>query len=181
MSKIVVTSFLSTDGVMEAPEKWSFPYWNDTIERFKDDELRASEAQLLGRGTYEIFAAAWPSRSGFYADRLNQSHKYVVSTSLADVAWNNTQVLAGAGGLRDDVARLKSRHAGDILVHGSHSLVQALAQRDLIDEYHLLVYPLVLGQGRRLFASTAQARLELVRIAEMGFGVVLMVYRRPAP
>lgn len=178
MGMVVVTSFLSLDGVMESPEKWSFPYWNDAIEQFKDDELRASDAQLLGRKTYEVFAEAWPSRTGHYADRLNQTDKYVVSTSLTHPAWNNTHVIGGIESLHGELPRLKRRHPGDLLVHGSHSLVQALVQRNLVDEYHLLVYPLVLGEGRRLFADGAKASLELVSSTEMGSGVVLLIYRR---
>ncbi|HEY0662148.1 MAG TPA: dihydrofolate reductase family protein [Lysobacter sp.] len=178
MSKVVVTSFMTMDGVIESPEKWSFPYWNNDIEQFKDDELRAADAQLLGRRTYEVFAEAWPSRSGHYADRLNATPKYVVSTTLQQAHWNNSHVIAGGNQLDAEVRQLQERHAGNLLVHGSHSLVQALVQRDLVDEYHVLVYPLVFGEGRRLFADGAKANLELARSSEMGSGVVLLVYRR---
>ncbi|GAB3352036.1 dihydrofolate reductase family protein [Lysobacter tyrosinilyticus] len=179
MSKVVVTSFMSMDGVIEAPEKWSFPYWNDTIERFKDEELKAADAQLLGRKTYEAFAAAWPSRSGDYADRFNQMDKYVVSNSLTHADWNNTHVIGGIERLGTELPRLRARHQGSLLVHGSHSLVQALVQQDLVDEYHLLVYPLLLGEGRRLFANGTRTNLELLSSTGMGSGVVLLIYKRP--
>ena len=178
MSKIVVTSFMTLDGVIEAPEKWSIPYWNTNIESFKDEELRKADAQLLGRKTYEVFAEAWPSRSGSYADRLNQTPKYVVSTTLQSAHWNNAHVITGGSQLGSELRQLKQRHAGGLLVHGSHALVQTLVQHDLVDEYHLLLYPLVLGEGRRLFAEGAKANLELVDSTQMGAGVVSLVYRR---
>ena len=178
MSRIIVTSFMTLDGVIESPEKWSIPYWNQDIEHFKDDELRAADAQLLGRRTYEVFADAWPSRSGYYADRLNQTHKYIVSRTLQQAQWSNSHVIAGGSELGAEVRQLKARHAGSVLVHGSHTLVQSLVQQDLVDEYHLLVYPLVLGEGRRLFAEGAKATLELTRSSAMGSGVVLLVYQR---
>lgn len=180
MGNVVVTSFLTLDGVMEAPEQWSFPYWNDAIERFKDEELAAADAQLLGRKTYAVFAEAWPSRTGVYADRLNRSPKYVVSRTLARADWDNAQVVAGADRLAAEVAELKSRHDGDLLVHGSCSLVQALMEQDLVDQYHLLVYPLALGKGRRLFADGVAANVELAQSRDLGSGVVLLVYRRTA-
>ena len=180
MSKVVVTAFVSMDGVMEAPEQWSFPYWNGTLERFKSAELEAADAQLLGRNTYETFAEAWPSRSGSYADRLNQSPKYVVSTSLQRAEWNNSHVLSGGDRLGAQVDAVRTRHAGDVLVHGSHALVQALAARDLVDEYRLLVYPLVLGKGKRLFAEGTSAKLRLAEASEMDAGVVLLTYARQA-
>lgn len=178
MSKIVVTSFMTMDGVIESPEKWSIPYWNNEIESFKDGELLAADAQLLGRKTYEIFAEAWPSRSGHYADRLNETPKYVVSSRLQQAEWNNSHVVAGGSGLAAELQQLKARHSGNLLVHGSHSLVQALVQHELVDEYHILVYPLIVGEGRRLFAGGSQASLKLTRSAEMGGGVVLLVYQR---
>ncbi|QWP75359.1 dihydrofolate reductase family protein [Lysobacter sp. K5869] len=179
MGKIVVTAFTSADGVVESPEKWSFPYWNDRIEQFKNEELASSEAQLLGRKTYEIFADAWPSRTGYYADRLNRTDKYVVSGTLERAQWRNTEVLAGGDRLNAEIGRLKSRYSGDLLVHGSHTLVQSLVRQGQADEYRMLVYPLMLGEGRRMFES-GRADLELVRSTEMGGGVVLLIYRRSA-
>ena len=178
MGKVVVTSFITLDGVMEAPETWSFPFWNERIERFKNEELQASSAQLLGRMTYETFARAWPSRSGFYADRLNAAEKYVVSTKLHDAAWNNSRIFARFDDLRAELPELKARHDGNLLVHGSRMLVASLMQHDLVDTYHLLMYPLVIGQGWRLFAEGTKARLKLAAASDMGAGAVLLVYQR---
>lgn len=178
MSKLIVSSFTSLDGVTESPENWSFPYWNDSIGRFKDEELASVDAQLLGRTTYETFAAAWPSREGAYADRLNASRKYVVSGTIARAEWNNTQVVAGTARLQAELPQLKERHPGGLLVHGSHSLVQWLIRQDLVDQYHVLLYPRVLGRGQRLFGDGAETQLELARSEALGSGVVLLVYQR---
>jgi len=177
MSKLVVTEFMTLDGVMEAPHEWSFPYWNDEAAKFKQDELFASGALLLGRVTYEGFAAAWPSRTdptGF-ADRMNALPKYVVSTTLNEVGWNNSRLIKG--NVADEVSRLKQEPGQDIVVHGSRTLVQTLMQHGLIDEYHLLVYPLALGSGKRLFEEGSKARLKLVEAKTFGTGVVALVYR----
>lgn len=179
MSKIVVTAFMSLDGVIESPENWSFPYWNESIERFKDDELGAAEAQLLGRRTYEIFSSAWPSRNGPYADRINGMYKYVVSSTLEHASWNNAQVIGGGAQLQAELPQLKERHPGGLLVHGSHTLVQWMIQQDMVDQYHVLVYPLTLGRGRRLFGEGAATRLELASSTKLGSGVMLLVYQRP--
>lgn len=178
MGKVVVTSFITLDGVMEAPETWSFPFWNKRIERFKNEELEATSAQLLGRVTYQTFAEAWPTRSGAYADRLNASEKYVVSTSLRDATWNNSRLIAGFDDLRSELPDLKARHEGHLLVHGSRTLVTSLVQHDLVDTYHLLVYPLAIGQGKRLFADGVKATLKLASSTDMGGGAVLLIYQR---
>ncbi|HKG93291.1 MAG TPA: dihydrofolate reductase family protein [Gemmatimonadaceae bacterium] len=177
MRRIVVTEFLTLDGVMESPEKWSFPFWNEEAATFKHDELLATDALLLGRVTYEGFAAAWPSRtdeSGF-ADRINSLPKFVVSTTLRDVSWNNSRLIAG--NVADEVARLKDAPGGDIGVHGSCTLAQTLIRQDLVDEYHLLVYPVVRGSGKRLFADGVQASLTLADSKTFATGVVALVYR----
>jgi len=178
VSKVVVSSFITVGGVMEAPEQWSFPFWNDTIEQFKNHELDSTDAQLLGRKTYDVFAQAWPSRTGSYADRLNASPKYVVSRTLQHAGWSNSHILSGVSALVAALPTLKARHRGGLLLHGSQSLVQALVQRDLVDQFHLLVYPIVLGTGRRLFADGAATKLSLTKTQDMGSGVVLMVYER---
>ncbi|TLY82554.1 MAG: dihydrofolate reductase, partial [Gammaproteobacteria bacterium] len=153
MRKIIVTEFLSLDGVMEAPEKWSFPYMNDEIMKFKSDELFVSGALLLGRATYETFAAAWPSRTdpGGFADRMNSLPKYVLSNTLKEVKWNNSRLIKGNA--VDEISKLKQEAGQDIVVHGSRALVNWLLGHGLIDEYHLLVYPIVLGSGKRLFSD----------------------------
>ncbi|MGI8930942.1 MAG: dihydrofolate reductase family protein [Sphingomicrobium sp.] len=177
MGQIIITSFVSLDGVMEAPEKWSLPYWNDEIAEFKESELHASDAQLLGTRTYEGFADAWPSRSGDYADRFNSQPKYVVSDSLETAEWNNSKIMRRNAYLPEEIQRLKSRHDGDILVHGSGTLAQWLLANRRADELRILLYPVVLGAGKRLLDKVGELALDLVQSRSMGSGVNLLTYR----
>jgi len=176
MKKLVVTEFMTLDGVMEAPHEWSFPYWNDDIAEFKNNELFESDTTLLGRITYQGFADAWPARTGDYADRLNNSPKYVVTTTLENPEWTNSHVIRE--NLAEEVNRLKLKDGQNILVHGSCTLVQALIEYDLIDEYHLLVYPLILGKGLRLFRGEVESMLTLFETRPFSSGVVLLRYQR---
>lgn len=183
MGRIVVTEFVSLDGVMEDPggaEKyehggWTMPYWNDEIGKFKFDELMASEGMLLGRVTYEGFAAAWPSMTDVFADRMNSLPKYVVSSTLDTLSWNNARRLEGD--LATAVATLRQQPGGDILVAGSASVAQQLLRLGLVDELRLVVYPIVLGGGKRLYGEDSYAKLELVENRTTPTGAVLMVYR----
>jgi dihydrofolate reductase len=182
MGRIVVTEFITLDGVVEDPggegfERggWAFQYERgEDGDKFKLDETVASDALLLGRTTYEGFAKAWPSREGEFADMFNGMPKYVVSSTLTDPEWNNTTVIGV-----DDLAGLKDRHERDIVVHGSATLVRGLADRGLVDELRLMVYPVVLGAGKRLFGETAApVRLELEESRPVGpDGVVILTYR----
>ncbi len=178
MRRVVATEFLALDGVVEAPEKWSGPYWNDEIARFKHDELFASDALLLGKLTYEGFAAAWPGRTdedGF-ADRMNTLPKHVVSTTLNEpLEWNNSTLIRGA--LADRITGLKQQDGQDVLIYGSGRLVRALITQGLLDELRLLVYPIVVGTGKRLFDESNKAELQLVETKAFGSGVVLLSYR----
>ena len=184
MGRIVVTEFVSLDGVVEAPGGgedfkhggWSFEISRgDEGDKFKLDEALSSEALLLGRVTYEGFAAAWPSRDGEFADKFNTMPKYVVSSTIEDPEWNNTTVLKGD--VADEVAKLKREHGGDIVVHGSPRLVQTLIEHDLVDEFRLMVFPIVLGSGKRLFGETSDKKpLRLVDSKVVGDGVVIFVY-----
>jgi dihydrofolate reductase len=189
VGKIVVTEFVSLDGVMEAPgggEDFEHAGWTFEIDRgdegnkFKLDETMSSDALLLGRVTYEGFAAAWPSREdddGFAA-KFNTMPKHVVSSTLTDPEWNNSSVLSGD--LAEGVAELKERYDGDIVVHGSAQLVQALVEQDLVDELRLMVFPVVLGQGKRLFDATSDKKpLQLADSKVVGDGVAILVYRPP--
>jgi dihydrofolate reductase len=186
MGRIVVTEFVSLDGVMEDPggsENFKYGGWTFEIprgeegDRFKLDETMASDALLLGRVTYEGFAAAWPSREGEFADKFNQMPKYVVSSTLDNPEWENSTVLRGD--LAEEVAQLKGRHDGDVVVHGSARLAQELLERDLVDELRLMVFPVVLGAGRRLFGETSdKKRLQLVDSKTVGDGVVILTYTR---
>lgn len=181
MGKVVATEFITLDGVMGEPHEWSFPYWCDEIAKFKDKELRTTEALLLGRVTYDGFAAAWPERKGKgdeFADRFNEMPKYVASATLRDPAWENSHVIAAD--LAAEIARLKAAATGDLYIHGSATLVQSIVPAGLIDEYHLLVYPIVIGKGKRLFAEDMNAKLELVESTPASSGVVMLTYRPAA-
>jgi dihydrofolate reductase len=176
MRNIVVAEFLSLDGIMEEPA-WTFPYWNDEIAKFKYDELFASDAHLLGRVTYQGFAAAWPSRTdeqGF-ADRMNSLPKYVVSTTLERVEWNNSHLIKN--NVAEEISRLKQQSGQDILVAGSAALVNTLIEHDLVDEYHLLIYPIVIGSGKRLFKDGTKTALKLVETKAFSSGVVAHIYQ----
>ena len=196
MGRIVVTEFVSLDGVVEAPGGgegfrhggWSFEFdRGEEGDEFKLEETRSSEALLLGRVTYEGFAASWPSREGEFADRFNSMPKYVVSSTLESPEWSNTTVLKGD--VADEVAKLKQQHDGDVVVHGSPSLVQALLEHDLVDELRLMVFPVVLGAGKRLFGETSDKKpMRLAESRVVGDGVAILVFRpategatQPAP
>jgi len=187
MGKLVVTEFISLDGIIEDPGGsegsehggWSFRHPAPDGEQFKGDELRDSDVQLLGRVTYEGFAAAWPAMeeaTGDYGKKMNAMPKVVVSTTLTEPTWNNTTIISG--NVADEVARLKAQYDGDILVQGSATLAQTLAEHGLVDEYRLMVHPVVLGTGKRLFSgSAAGTDLQLVDSRKVGPDVLLLVYR----
>jgi dihydrofolate reductase len=190
VGRIVVTEFMSLDGVIEAPgggEDFKYGGWSFEIDRgeegnkFKLDETMSSEALLLGRVTYDGFAAAWPSRTDEvgYAEKFNSMPKYVVSSTLKDPEWNNTTVLKGD--VVDAVSKLKQDQDGDIVVHGSPQLAQTLIEHDLVDEYHLMVFPVVLGAGKRFFGETSDKKtLRLVESKVVGDGVAILVYQPAA-
>jgi dihydrofolate reductase len=183
MGRIVVTEFVSLDGVMEAPggEDFKYPGWSfefdrgDEGDKFKLDEAMDSDALLLGRATYEGFAEAWPSREGEFADKFNQMPKYVVSESMAEAEWENSTVI-GAADLAAEVAKLKADHEGDVVVHGSATLAQALLDQGLVDELRLMVFPVVLGSGKRLFGDSGKKPLKLADSRTVGDGVAILVY-----
>jgi dihydrofolate reductase len=184
MGRIVVTEFISLDGVIEDPGGaedfkhggWSFEFSRgEEGDKFKLDETRASQALLLGRLTYEGFAAAWPSRGGEFADKFNSMPKYVVSSKLENPEWTNSRVLKGD--LVKEVSKLRDEQEGEIVVHGSAQLVQALLEHGLVDELRLMVFPVVLGSGKRLFGETADKHpLRLAHSQLVGDGVAILVY-----
>jgi len=189
MGRLVVTEFVSLDGVVEAPgggEDFRHGGWSFEInrgeegDRFKLDEALEAEALLLGRVTYEGFAAAWPSRDGEFADKFNTMPKYVVSSTLSDPKWNNSHVISGDE-LAAEVARLKDKHDGDILVNGSAQLVQALAEQGLVDEYRLMVFPVVLGKGKRLFGDTAESKPLKLTSSELAGETLIQIFEPAAP
>ncbi len=173
MRNIVVTAFISLDGVVEAPA-WTMPYWNDDIAKFKGDETSASDALLLGRVTYQGFAAAWPESKDEGAAYFNSVRKYVVSTTLDKAEWNNSTLIKA--NIVAEITKLKRQDGKDIVVHGSATLVQTLIQHDLVDRYRLLVYPVVLGKGRRLFSEETTATLKLVEARSLSSGVAALIY-----
>jgi dihydrofolate reductase len=187
MGQLVVTEFVSIDGVFEDPggaESYEHGGWTFEYDRgadgnqYKLDELMTAEIQLLGRITYDGFSKAWPSREGDFADKINQGRKYVVSTTLRDPEWENTTVISG--NVAEEIARLKEETHGPILVAGSATLVGTLLANDLVDELRLMVFPTVLGRGRRLFPDGIdRLKFRLVETRTVGpDGVLVQTYAR---
>ncbi|PWT77330.1 MAG: pyrimidine reductase [Chloroflexi bacterium] len=185
MSKIIVSEFVSLDGVMDDPGGaegskhggWTFQFSGPDQEQWKSDELFRADALLLGRKTYQGFAAAWPTMpgTGAYGERMNSLPKYVASTTLSEMTWNATLL---KGDLGEDLAKIKQDTAQDILVFGSCQLVQTLSAQSLIDEYRLMVFPVVLGSGKRLFGESDEKKtLKLVESTQFPSGVVVLTYR----
>jgi dihydrofolate reductase len=182
MRKVIVSEYVSVDGVMEDPGGaegfehggWTNPYWNDDIAKFKSDENFASDALLLGRVTYQAFAAAWPESADEGADRMNSLPKFVATRILEHLEWNATPL---KGDVVEEVARLKQQPGQDLLIYGSGELVHTLMQHNLIDEYRLLVYPVVLGSGKRLFRDGSATTLKLVETKPFSSGVVALIYQ----
>lgn len=187
MSKVVASQFVTVDGVIEAPgggesfERggWAFQFERGPEgDRFKLEELRAAGALLLGRVTYEGFARAWPNMEGTgeFGEKMNGMPKYVVATTLEQAQWNNSTILKGD--LAEEIEGLKQQINGDILINGSAQLVQSLVEQGLIDEYRLMVYPIVLGDGKRLFAHTSKSSdLRLVDTKQVGSGIQILTYQ----
>jgi dihydrofolate reductase len=189
MGRIVATEYVSLDGVVQAPgggEDFRHAGWTFDISRgeegdkFKLDETLSSEALLLGRVTYEGFAAAWPSMEGAFADKINAMPKYVVSSTLDEpLAWNNSTVLAGD--VVEEVTKLRRSLEGEIVVHGSPRLVQTLLEHDLGDELRVMLFPVVLGTGKRLFGETSdKKRLRLTDVKAVGDGIAILIYEPAA-
>jgi dihydrofolate reductase len=187
MAKLVVTEFITIDGVVEDPGGaedfdrggWAFQFDRGPEgDKFKLDEALAADALLLGRVTYEGFAAAWPSRSGEFADKFNGMRKYVVSSTLTDPEWNNSHVISGD--VAAEVSKIKDEHSGDILVNGSVQLLETLVENDLVDEYRLMVFPVVLGKGKKLFSDTSASK-PLKLVSSQPAGETLIEIFEPAP
>lgn len=187
MGRVVVSEFVSVDGVMESPGgengykhgAWVIHRIDPAWLQYKLEEVLSHEALLIGRKTYETFAGAWPTRTGEFADKMNRMPKYVASTTLKNPEWENTTVLQGD--VPTAVAKLKKDLRGDLLVAGSHTLVQTLRKHGLVDEYRLVVFPIVLGSGMRLFDEMPDAApLQLVRSRSVDNGAVILEYRPAA-
>lgn len=184
MRKIIVTEFITLDGVVEAPGGdetdhphggWQFKYSDPETGKYKVNELASVDALLLGKTTYELFAGYWPGQTGGFADRINQLPKYVVSRSLQKVGWNNSHILRDVA---KDVAALKKTDGGNILVYGSATLVKALLHHDLIDELRLMVYPISIGGGLRLFDDNREvSKFALKHSRAFDNGVLILEYQ----
>ncbi len=178
MRKLVVTEALSLDGVMEAPAKWLFPYNSPDMDDDSKAQLSTFDALLLGRITYEEFAAYWPTQddSDFgIANKLNSVSKYIVSNTLEKVEWNNSTLIRGD--LTEEIFRLKQQDGKDISITGSGKLVHSLMQLELIDEYHLMVYPIVVGSGRRFFSEGNTKPLKLIKTKKYSSGAIALTYQ----
>jgi dihydrofolate reductase len=186
MRRLIVSEFVSIDGVMEGPGPddpyvhagWTMEYGSPELFQYKLDEVLQGDALLLGRETYDGFAAAWPGRTdemGF-ADKMNTMPKYVATSSREKLTWNNSHRLKDD--IKSEVTKLKADTGKDILVAGSSDLLQALIMNDVVDEYRLMIYPVVLGSGKRLFKEGTKARLKLIDCHTFGSSVVLMTYHR---
>jgi len=187
MRRLIVTEFMSLDGVVAAPggERshrhggWTFPYATDALEAAKLQEIREADSLLLGRHTYEQFAEAWPPREGAFADRMNSLPKTVVASGREPLGWNASRLdTAASGTVRSAVAALKEGDGGPILVAGSATLVRSLVVWGLVDELRLLIYPVLLGGGRRIFPDDREKwTFELAELDRYDSGAVLHVYR----
>jgi dihydrofolate reductase len=175
MRKVIAATYLSLDGVMEEPS-WTAPYWNDEIAKLQHDLLFSSDALLLGRVTYEGFAKAWPSMTdeqGF-ADRMNSLPKHVATKTLRELTWNAAPI---KGDVVEEVKKLKQQSGQNILLYASGALVRSLMPHDVIDEYRLMVHPVIIGKGKHLFADGSEAKLKLVDTKTTSTGVVILSYQ----
>lgn len=185
MRNIIVSEFITLDGVFEDPggsEKtkyggWSFDFWNEEAMQYKHDELFASGALLLGRVTYEGFAAAWPTMEGTgdFGERMNNLPKYVVSSSLKEATWNNSQIIKNNPA--EEILKLKKETGEDILVSGSGELADFLLKNNLIDEIRLMVHPVVLGSGKRFFKDTGKISFQLIDTKKFSSGIIVLHYK----
>jgi dihydrofolate reductase len=177
MRKIVATEYVTLDGVMDEPGLWSGPFFNDEAIKFKYDELFASDALLLGRVTYEGFAKAWPTMEGTgdFGERMNSMPKYVVSTTLQNPEWTNSHVISA--NVVEEISKLKEAPGQDLLLEGSGKLLHTLMEHDLVDEYRLMLHPIVLGGGKKLFEDENQTKtLKLVGAKPFASGIVVLTY-----
>jgi dihydrofolate reductase len=180
--RVVASLYVTLDGYLDEPGKWSFPFWSDEAAQFKAKELHESDALLLGRVTYEGFAAAWPTMQGTgqFGERMNSMPKYVASHTLQNPTWNAAVIV---GDVAEAVSKLKQEDGGDLLIGGSGQLVDYLTENNLIDEYRLMVYPIILGAAeasKRLFNGATRRTLQLAESRALPNGVVVNTYH-PAP
>ena len=176
MRKLVESTFMTLDGVISRPQDWSPPYWDDEHTAYAGKLLDPADALLLGRDTYEGFAAAWPGRPGEYADKINSMPKHVASRTLTETTWNASLI---EGDVAEAVAALKDQDGGDIIKYGTGELDKALVENQLVDEFHFWVFPVVVGKGDRLFDGLDLTSLKLVDTSRFESGIVVLVYSHP--
>ncbi|MDE2026233.1 MAG: dihydrofolate reductase family protein [Patescibacteria group bacterium] len=177
MRKLIITEYITLDGIFEEPGRWSFDFWSEEAARYKADELFASDVQLLGRVTYEGFANAWPKmeqETGEFGKKMNAMLKYVVSSTLQNPSWKNTLIISK--NILEKIQNLKNQDGGNILVAGSGQLVPFLMANNLIDEFHFLLHPVVLGKGKRLFTNPQKFVLQLVETKTLPNGLIALQY-----
>jgi dihydrofolate reductase len=178
MRKVIVSTYVTLDGRVDELRGWTVPYNDQGVAKYHTDLLANSDGLLLGRKTYEAFAVLWPSLSGElpYVDKLNSMAKHVASTTLKDLEWENSRLIEGD--VAEGVAELKEQPGGDLVMYGCRDLMHSLAEHDLIDEYRLLIHPVLLGKGRSLFEDGAdRVNLDLVDTTVIPPGVAILTYR----
>lgn len=178
MRKLVVTEYLTLDGIFEEPGQWSFDFWSEEAATYKYDELFAADIQLLGRLTYEGFAKAWPSmekETGEFGVKMNTMPKYVVSKTIEEAEWQNSHIIKN--NVLGEIQKLKSEAGGNILVAGSGQLVRFMLQNKLVDEFHVLLHPIFLGKGKRLFTQQEKFTFDLIKLQEFPKGLVALHYQ----
>lgn len=173
MRKLVESTFVTLDGVIESPQEWSPPYWDDEHAGYAERLTYAADALLLGRATYEVFAQAWPPRDGEYADRINSMPKYVASRTLDEATWNATII---KGDVAEEVAKLKEQPGESILKFGTGELDRTLIAHELVDELHLWVFPVLAGGGQRLVEGIDTTHLKLLETTPFKSGIVVNTY-----
>jgi dihydrofolate reductase len=178
MRKIITSTFVSLDGFIDNPHLWSLNFWSDEAGQYAHAQLFASDILLMGRVTYEGFAAAWPGRAGAddFTDRINAMDKYVVTSTLDKADWNNTTIIPGDD-LIAEVRRLKEQPGGDILIYGCGQLTDALRENGLLDEYRLWMHPVTVGEGQRLFREGTKAKFTLTNTETFASGVTILTYQ----
>ena len=176
MRRIIVSTFATLDGAIEAPQKWSLNYFDEAAAKFASEQLFAADALLLGRETYQGFAEAWPARTGDFADRINSMVKYVVSTTLEEpLEWTNSSLIKG--NVTEEVSKLKQQPGQDILIYGTGRLAHTLLQHGLIDEHRLWVIPVIWGRGKRIFDGLDTTTLELIEAKTLPSGTVILSHK----
>jgi dihydrofolate reductase len=176
MRKLVESTFMTLDGVISNPQEWSPPFWDEEHGAYAAKLLAPADAMLLGRATYESFAASWPGRPGEFADKINSMPKHVASRTLSETTWNASLIERDAAA---GVAALKEEGGGDLLKYGSGELDKTLVEHQLVDEFHFWLFPVVAGQGTRLFDGLDLTTLKLVETSRFQSGIVVLVYSHP--